>query len=232
MIERGERAQHLLGRARELLRELVRALAGDDRDGRVAGGVAEPDAQRLPRRGRRILGEAERELAGVAERRRVGLARPRAEHVHRDQTQGAADRRVRPVALPERVVARVHPDLRRDRPADDHAEGGAARARQHGVQVERRVEHRLERRDDDGEVLGPAARHHRVRRRLLERHTATARRHEADEQLGIVAPTSSSIASTRAGVGGTIGRPSVQPRRKNSSWTSCSSSVSDSDTPV
>ena len=49
---------------------------------------------------------------------------------------------------------------------------------------------------------------------------------------GSVAPTSSSIASTRAGVGGTIGRPSVQPRPKNSSWTSCSSSVSDPDTAV
>src|SRR4051794_24167931 len=35
-----------------------------------------------------------------------------------------------------------------------------------------------------------------------------------------------SIASTRSGVGGTIGRPSVQPFSKNVSWTSDSSSVS------
>ena len=40
---------------------------------------------------------------------------------------------------------------------------------------------------------------------------------------GSSASTTSSSACTRSGVGATIGSPSVQPRSKNSSWTSSSS---------
>ena len=63
--------------------------------------------------------------------------------------------------------------------------GGAAGARQHRVQVERRVEHRLERGDDDREVLRQAAGHDGVRRRLPHRHATAARRQVADQELGV-----------------------------------------------
>ena len=89
----------------------------------------------------------------------------------------------------------------RDRAADDRAQRRAAGARQHRVQVERLVEHRLQRGDDDREVLGPAARHHGVDRRLLERHAAAARRQEADQHVRVVASTTSSIASHAVGRG-------------------------------
>ena len=76
------------------------------------------------------------------------------------------------------------------------------------------------RREHDREVRGAAAGEHRAGRHALERRLAHAGRHRAERCAAGRGPPS--IAATRSGVGGTTGRPSVQPRSNRSS---CSSSA-------
>ena len=88
---RGDRRQDALGRAVELLADLADALDGHERHGRVALRVAELLGERPPRRGGRVLGEAERVLAGMAERGGVELA------VSRARTFDRRSRSARPI---------------------------------------------------------------------------------------------------------------------------------------
>ncbi len=73
-----------------------------------------------------------------------------------------------------------------DRTAHDRAQRGAARAGQHRVQVELRVEHRLQSRHHDREVRREASRHDRVDRSLLERDASPARGEIPDQQLRVL----------------------------------------------
>ena len=80
-----------------------------------------------------------------------------------------------------------------------------------GVQVERRLRHRLDRGEQHREVLRPAARHDGIDGELLDRGLPLPRRQDGDH-LAPVAVVCRRNSATRPSVGGTIGSPSVQPR--------------------
>ncbi len=109
---------------------------------------------------------------GISEGRAIHLARPPAADVANHELERAADRRVRAVALAEYVLARVHAERAADRSVhDDHGPDGHRR-REHAVNVELIVAGGFDRCDHHGQVLGLAARHHRVDRDLLDRARA------------------------------------------------------------
>ena len=167
-----------------------------------------------------VFREAEADLTGIAEGRAVDLPGTSAADVANHELERPADRAVRAVALTEDVLARVHPDRVPDRPVHDDHGPGRHRRREQPVDVERVRSCRLDRGDHDGQVLGlqPA----------MTALIATFSTVHGARSGGTVATTSSgarvvpsSMRSTRASVGGTIGSPSVQPRSKKAS---CSSS--------
>ena len=92
------------------------------------------------------------------------------------------------------------------------------------------VQARLDRGEHDRQVLGPAAGHHRVDRDLLDRALDEVGRDDAPRPRRAARVVPSSMRSTRASVGGTTGRPSVQPRSNIASTSS--SSVGQLDPPA
>src|SRR5439155_17098330 len=84
----------------------------------------------------------------------------------------------------EAAAAGVDAEPRGDGAVDDEEGGHGVRRRLHAVEVERGLEHRLDRGAEHGERRGLAARHHRVDRELLERRLAPERRHRAERALG------------------------------------------------
>ena len=73
-----------------------------------------------------------------------------------------------------------------------------------------------------GQVLGPAAGHHRVDRDLLDRALDEVGRHDRDDVVGR-ARRARDMRATRSTVGGTSGRPSLQPRAYIASASSSAS---------
>ena len=120
-----------------LVDDAARALAGEERDASIAlrrrprltesGSHGEPSSSSAKQND---------DLAGVAVRGPVDLARPAAADVADDELQGAADRDVGPVALPEHVDAAVHPDGPADRAVHDDDRTDRHRGGQHAVDVE------------------------------------------------------------------------------------------------
>jgi hypothetical protein len=114
----------------------------------------------------------------------VDAAGSTAAEVANQQLERPADRQRRPVALPERVDPRVHPDPRRSRPAahDDGADrhGG----REQSVHVELVVADGLDRGDDPGQVLGQAAGHDGRDRDLFDGGLNEVGRNDRDDLVG------------------------------------------------
>ena len=81
---------------------------------------------------------------------------------------------------------------------------------------------RLDRGEHDGQVLGLAAGHHRVDGDLLDGALARGRAARRRRPRRARGSCPSSMRSTRASVGGTTGRPSVQPRSNIASISSSS----------
>ena len=209
----------------QLVDEPVRALAGEQRERVDARLDAVLDGQRAERRRVVGLGETEADLAGAAVRGPIDLAGSPTTEVADDQLQGPADREVGPVALTQRVTARVHADgpgagaAAHDDRTDRHRRG------QQAVHVELVVARRFDRREDPGQVLGFAAGHHRGDRDLLDGDLDEIGWDGRDDVGGArLVPVS--IAITRSSVGGTTGSPSVQPRVNIISISSSASATS------
>ena len=105
----------------------------------------------------------------MAERTAVERAGDGAADVAHHEAHGAADRQVGAPARAEEVVARVDVERAGDGPVDDHEHGGPGGGGARPVIAPARVDDPLDGRDDDGHVLGPAPRHHRVDRDLFRR---------------------------------------------------------------
>ena len=105
----------------------------------------------------------------MAERPPVEEPRPRSADVAHDEPQRAPDREVRAPSRPEEVVSGVDLELARDRTVDDHEDGGATGGGAGPVVAPLRVTDALDRRHDEGHVLGLTAGHDRVDRDFLGR---------------------------------------------------------------
>ena len=116
------------------------------------------------------------------------------------------------LALASALCVVFMPSARRIGPVDDDERRAAAGARGAAVQRVFGLAHRLDDRDDDRQILGQAAGHHRGDRDFLGGDAAAAHRLHADHVGGIEA-RGGKKARDRASVGGTIGKPSVQPLR-------------------
>ena len=150
----------------------------------AAGRHAALHRQRLPRRARFVLGEAERVLARVAERGAVDLARSTAADVAHHELQRPSDRGVGPVALTEGVAAGVHADPLGDRSVDDDDRAAHPRRGQQPVHVELVGAGGFDRGEHHRQVLGPAPGHHRVDRHLLDRALDEVGRHDGHHLVG------------------------------------------------
>ena len=170
--------------------------------------------QRLPRRARLVLGEAERVLAGVAEGR-PGRSRPGRPPPTLRTTSCSA----RPIVAlarlpcPSTLTPVFMPMRAAIGPVHDHHRPGEVGRAQQAVDVELVGAGRLDRGQHDREVLGLAAGHHGVDRRPSRRCTST--------RSGGTTATTSSGARRRALAASaapgprwaaTTGSPSVQPR--------------------
>ena len=96
-------------------------------------------------------------------------------------------------------------------PLHDDEGGREVRRRRHAVKVEGRIARRLDRREHDRQVLGPAARHHRVDRDLLHRGAAVVGRDLAHELRALAGGAREHPLHALARTAGTTGRPSVTP---------------------
>ncbi len=141
------------------------AAATEDAHGAVGRAETVLDVERLPRTALLVLRERDA-VIGVVVALRAHVREPgqrAALQILREQTVGAADRRVGVVVGRQGTGPRVHLDLVADRPVD-HGHGGhragRAAARAHAGGRERQ---------DHREILRPGARHHRVHRDLLHR---------------------------------------------------------------
>ena len=182
-----QRIQDALGGA---TREIARRCELHDRHDRGRALVGTEPALHVHRRpvaGFFVLAEAERVAQRPRERRAIEKAGDGAAHIADDESQRAADGRVGAEPGPEAAGVTVHADLVADGPVDDH---GVCRARQRAggrVAIAHRIEMRPHCRDDRGEVLGLAPGHHRVDRCLLGGDHDLARRHRAEQRVGLEA---------------------------------------------
>src|SRR5690349_9376414 len=96
---RRERPRQRLRLARELVDDSAYAFAGEERDRAFPRRYASLHRKRFPGRASFVFGEAEGVLAWIAERGAVDAAGPPTTDVANHQLQGAADRRVGPIAL-------------------------------------------------------------------------------------------------------------------------------------
>ncbi len=172
VLERRPRAtrSRSSGVARRLVDDQPRRLAREQRATRVSSRRDAPTAQS------RALGERHaRPCPGcpcAARSSRRGMPPPTLRTV---ELQRAADRRVRAVALAERVALGVHPGLERVRPADHDDRPDRRGGRDDAVQRERLPARRLDRRQHDRQLRPGAAGHHGVDRHLLDGRRARRR---------------------------------------------------------
>jgi hypothetical protein len=96
----------------------------------------------------------------------VELVRSDPESVHDDQAQGAPDGRVRSVTRAEDVILTVKTELLADRSVDDDDLCLAGCALEQPSDYPSAAREAVDNRQEDGEVLWPAARHDRVDRYL------------------------------------------------------------------
>ena len=132
-----------------------------------------------------VLADAVGVAAGMTEGGHRGLARFRPAQVDHDETQGPADGGVGPVPGSEHSERAIERDPLPDRAVDHEQRGREVSGRRDAVKVEGRIGHRLDRREHDRQILGTAARHHRVDRHLLDGRAAVVGRDLAHEVLAI-----------------------------------------------
>ena len=134
-------------------------------------------------------------------------ARPGPAHVQERQADGAPDRGIRAEAGSEEAGSRVKPDGPGIWAGDDHQRRHRMRGRLHAVQIERRVQHGLDRgRDDDRKVARVRTRHHGIDGERLEGALAPERGHEPERLRPVGARTRQHRVDARAG-----GRDEGQP---------------------
>src|SRR5437762_2848960 len=177
----GQRQAQRLGRRRAVIVDVGGRLCAAEGDAALAGPEAALDVERRPRRLRLVLREAVGKLPAVAERRTVLAPGPGAPHVLEAEPQAAADHRVRPVALSERVRAARDPETPAERPIDDEERRARVGRRLDRVQVEARLGDGADGGDDHREVLGQGAGERRVHRDRLERRDPAAGRERRDD---------------------------------------------------
>ena len=183
--QRGGQRRAEIGRgAAALIVHGDRRVGRQQRHGVVAGREAVLHRQRVPRAGLLALPDAVGIAAGMRERRHADDTGPGAAHVDADEAQGAADRRVGAPARSEQPGAAVDVQAVADRPVDDDQRRRRVGRRRDAVQVERVVAHRFHCRDHHRQVVGPAARHDRVDRDLLDGGAAVVGRHLGDQLVG------------------------------------------------
>jgi len=163
--QRGENALRATG---ELVVELVGRLGRHHRHGGLRGTEAALDVSGVHGLSASFSAITYESCPGD-ERAAVERAGDRAADVAHHEAHGAADRQVRAPARAEEVVARVDVELVSDRAVDDHEHAGAGGGRARPMVAPARVRDALDGRDDDGHVLRPAPRHHRVDCDLLRR---------------------------------------------------------------
>ncbi len=115
--------------------------------------------------------------------RHVSDARFVAADVDHDEAQRAAHGGVRPPPVTEHVLPAVHIELLAYRTVDDQEVGAGMGRGLAAVEVVLRLHHGLDRRDQDRQIFGPAARHHRVDRDLLDGGDAVPRRDARDHVM-------------------------------------------------
>ena len=148
----------------------------------VARRAAQLDVERLPGAVLFVLGDAQAVLSGAALGRLVQLVGSHAEDVQDGEAHRPTDGRVGAEARPEDVAPRVEPELGADRTVHDQQGAAAGRALPGTRGRPALVDHRLERGQHHGQVLGPASRHGRADSDLAHRGR-TPELGEADEDL-------------------------------------------------
>ena len=188
----GDRLQddfRLLGIA---LLDLHGAADQADRDRALLRRKAPFDMQRFPGAFFLVFGDAETQLPRLPLRRLVELVRPDPQRVHDYQPDRASHGDVRPVTRTEHIVRRIEPELPPDRSVDHHEDRLARRALQQAATAGQLVE-RLEGCQNDREVLGLAAGHHRVGRGQAHRTLAPEVFLLDDDLLGIAVDLSQEL---------------------------------------
>ena len=171
------------------------------------------------------LGDRVRVLGRAALRRHVALPRARAAEVPETQAHRAAERRVGAVARAEDPGTGVHAETGGGRPVHDQEGRHGMGGRLDAVEVERRIEHRLERRDQDRHRLRPAAGHDGVDRDLLDRRLCPERRDLSDDVVRVRVDPREHRLDAR--LGRRHDRQPVRPARARK-WASTASSESGS----
>ncbi len=173
-----------LGRARHLVHEDARPLAGEQGHGALLRAEASALRQRGPRRAFLVLGEAHAVLVRAAVGGPVHAARPAAAHVADHELQRPPDGRVGPVALAQHIQPAVHADPAADRAVDDQHRRHRHGRGQQAVHVELVGAGRLQGRDHHRQVLGTTARQHGVDGHLLHGALGHVRRHHGHDVGG------------------------------------------------
>src|SRR5262249_21391286 len=146
-----------LGRAGELVVELVRAIRRHHRDRALVGPEPTLDVEREPRTLRLVLGDDVGELPGVAEGAAVEGPRTGAADVPHHEPDGATDGEVGAPAGTEEVVAGVDVDGAGDRAVDEDEDRGPGRGRSRPMVAPPRIADGLDRRHHDRHVLRTTA---------------------------------------------------------------------------
>jgi hypothetical protein len=157
----------------------------DHRHDIVGAGETTLHVQRIPRRGRFVLGEAERVLGRLAEGGHVDLARLRSADVLEHETHGPADGGIGPVARPQGIRLRIHPDANRTWTVHDHQGRRRTGGGRNADEIEIPVGEALYGRGDETQVFGLASGHHRVDGQIAPSHRSEQRRKLADHGIGV-----------------------------------------------
>ena len=158
---------------------LTRPLAGKDSHGAIVPFEAPLDVKRSPGCPGFVLSDAVAELARMSQYGAVEKARDRGAGVHQDEPDGPPYCGVGAIAGTEQVIATVYAKGRDHRAVEDDENAGAAQAGRRANEVERRIQHRLSRREHHRKVLRLAARHHGVGRHLPHGNLSTTLRQAA-----------------------------------------------------
>ena len=143
--------------------------------------------QRFPRAVFLVLADAERVLRGMAQRGLGDLVRLGAADVDDDEAQGAADGRVRPEAVAQRVVAAVHAQRPADRAVENRHRRRGKRRYVDAVNAELLLAHGLDAGQHDRKVRSVAPRHDRVDGDLLDRGATVVRPDLPDQFVRVAA---------------------------------------------
>ena len=162
------------------------------------------------------FGDAGGELSGLAMGRHVGFAGDVAADIAKHQLHRATDRRVSAGALTEEIAARIEIELIHDRSVDDDQRRRGIGGGLDTIELAVVMQQGLDRRQHDREIFGATAGQHRIDGDLLDRGQAPTGRNRSDRPAR-VPPGSVDPLLHFCRVGMATGRPSVQPRAKNSS---------------